>query len=431
MRKLPNFAGAEKLSLMDLQALADAVEAQERVLPPAVLPNRLGARKYGLANFNLDTANSCDGSAWPDNEGTIRSVAFSVADEPYICQGDIAIPLAHYMPSGGDDAPSAVGALASVVVEPGLTAPDIQRGQVRLPLADSACGGSVAGLVQGVQLDSTSGAYITAGVLHLPASGGGEDDCCGGCACVPAQYTPGGDECSGSVLGLICSVDPNDNILLPDIVDGAIRIPYADTARGAVGIMRGVSVEAGFTDPLICCGYLFLPLADTCNGATGLIKGVEVDATEPYISAGVLHLPLAGGGSCSCVPAEYTRGGTSTLGLIKSIAPSSDISAADIVSGAIRIPYADSIYCGGTVGLVSGIEYDSTLTEPKIFQGKIQLPTASGGLAGLVTEAGNMTWSEIECVGLVTLANGAGSTICRVEASVTSGYLNLFVYPTT
>lgn len=421
MRKLPNFAGAEKLSLMDLQALADAVEAQERVLPPAVLPNRLGARKYGLANFNLDTANSCDGSAWPDNEGTIRSVAFSVADEPYICQGDIAIPLAHYMPSGGDDAPSAVGALASVVVEPGLTAPDIQRGQVRLPLADSACGGSVAGLVQGVQLDSTSGAYITAGVLHLPASGGGEDDCCGGCACVPAQYTPGGDECSGSVLGLICSVDPNDNILLPDIVDGAIRIPYADTARGAVGIMRGVSVEAGFTDPLICCGYLFLPLADTCNGATGLIKGVEVDATEPYISAGVLHLPLAGGGSCSCEPAEYNSS-TSTLGLIKSIDPASGIAAADIVDGAIRIPYADSVYCDGTCGLVSGIEVDSTLTEPKITQGVIKLPLS--GLFGLRDSYGNeIPWASVNNTVLST--HYVGSYEYNLTATYDSGYLCL------
>lgn len=328
MRKIPNFAGAAQLSLMDLQALADAVEAQERVLPPASMPARSGSRKYSLANYNLDTKDACSGEAWPNNPGLISSLAFAATAEPRIDKGEMHIPLAHHVDTynGGDESLDMVtGAIKAVYCLPDVhkpsivrgdiqipyahslwdddcdafctgvvstagvvhslqyigTAPRINQGVIELPLADStACEGAVTGVISGVATDSTSGAYITQGVLHLPESSGD---------CEPAEYTPGGT----SVLGLVRSIDGNTSIQRPDIVDGAIRIPYADTARGAEGLMQGVSVVEGFSDPLICYGYLFLPLADSCNGATGLINGVAADASEPYISAGVLHLPPA------------------------------------------------------------------------------------------------------------------------------------------
>lgn len=273
MNKIPHFAGVQQLSLTDLQALADAVEAQTRILPPAGLPGRVGSRKYGLANFNLDTANSCDGSAWPENEGLIRSVGYSEEDEPYICQGDIALPMAHYVPGAGDETPAATGVLHSVLVEGGITAPDIQRGQMRLPLADSACDGAVAGLLRAVEVDEDASApYISQGTLYLlpGGGGGGDDDCCGGCTCVLAQYN---NTAAADVAGLIASVAADDAATGCSIVDGAITLPMADDTLDCdarAGLMKSTGQYSETLPTDGCDGWvqsLYLPMQSANGGA--------------------------------------------------------------------------------------------------------------------------------------------------------------------
>lgn len=322
MRKLPNFAGAEKLSLMDLQALAEAVEAQERVLPPAVLSNRLGSRKYSLANFNLDTKDSCTGEAWPNNPGLVSSMSFTAEPEPRIVEGELYIPLAHHVNSytkdddsieqvsGGvravycthqlhepqiargdihipyamssweDDCEgfcSGISSTAGVVyaVQFDGTAPRIDDGIIGIPLADStACGGAVTGVIAGVAMDSTSGAYISGGVLHLPSGGGGDDDCCGGCTCVLAQYN---NEASADVAGLIASVEADEEAEEMSIADGAIKLPMADESlecEARAGLMKntGQFSESLPTDG--CDGWvqsLYLPM-QSANGGSQIVS---------------------------------------------------------------------------------------------------------------------------------------------------------------
>lgn len=386
---LPTFSGKTSLSLSDLDALSAAVKSFHGTEYVPVSGHR-GQRRYKLANFNLDQVNE-QGHDVYSNEGLVQSVGFSVADEPYISEGEIVLPMAHYFQPEGSETEcnggvqNAVGAVSSIGVFSGLKRPDIVRGNIGLPLADSTeCGGAVAGLISAVEVDSeATKPFISAGVLHLTAGGG--DECCGGCTCVPAEYVPG----SHSTLGLISSIDPTEDITAADIVNGAIRLPLADST--------------------------------VCGGAVaGLISAVAVDAdaTSPYIAAGVLHLAGGGGdeccGGCACVPAEYVPGSHSTLGLISSIDPNESILQPDIVAGAVRLPYADT--ARGAVGLMQGVAVVEGYTDPLICYGNLYLPLADtcGGATGLISGVVTDATSPYISAGVLHLPT-TGSAECELE----------------
>lgn len=172
--------------------------------------------------------------------------------------------------------------------------------------------------------------------------------------------------------------------------------------------------------------------ADECAGevavpdAEGMIAGVVMDAVgEPYIDEGVMHLPAgAGGGGCNCVPASYDECVGGCLGLISSVGYYSDLRAADICYGSIRLPRACSDGgCNGVVGGVAGVLFDDAAAGPFIDDGVIVLPT---GLQGVMTVDGPMSWSDLRCAGVVRLHDGDATTL-GVSAEVVGGYLNIYV----
>lgn len=257
---VPTFSGKTSLSLSDLDALSAAVNSLHGTEYVPAGGHR-GQRRYRLANFNLGQVNE-QGHDVFSNEGMVRAVGFSVEDEPYIREGEVVLPVAHYVPGSAEDEPAATGALASVVVEGGITAPDIQRGQMRLPLADSTeCGGAVAGLIQAVQLDDdATSPYIEQGVLHLTEAGG--------CSCVPAEYDP--LECV-STLGLVRSIQVDASATVGKITDGNIFLPLAgQTSSSWVnGVVGYVSQFSGVPEPGVdgWVQTLYLPMQSANGGA--------------------------------------------------------------------------------------------------------------------------------------------------------------------
>ncbi len=297
MKKIPHFAGKNSLSLTDLQALADAVPPPCPHVQPAT--HTRGRVQYDNADYNLATleadecsgsveadegsveadegsgsveADECSGSVTrPDSPGMIASVAYAAADEPYIDDGNMVLPLAHNFSPEDSSLPdeSATGGIGSINVVAALKRAQINRGDIQLPLAQSfwpqAADGvmSTPGLVYGVQYDPVGDACagsvlprIEQGVIHLPAAGGDDTDP-GGCSCVPAQYTG-----SISAIGLIRSVEFEANLPGCLITNGQIRLPRAtsaDECTGTVGGVCAVQYTGNVTQPAIQNGVIMLP----------------------------------------------------------------------------------------------------------------------------------------------------------------------------
>lgn len=271
------FEQGEVLTAERLNELVTGATAADEPRAVAGVPRRY--MQPPLASFNTDELFACSGEVLPDGPGLIRSIGYSVEDEPYISRGGIVLPMAHDVQFGDDEAvPAAVGVVYTINVDHGLTRPEIRRGQVRLPLAESGCDGSVAGMVSGVAVDAeASEPYICDGVIYLTASGGGgggDDDCCGGCTCVLAQYN---NEAAVDVAGLIASVEADDEAEEMSIVDGAMRLPMADDtldcgARAGLMASVGQYTEALPTDG--CDGWvqaMYLPM-QSANGGSQIVS---------------------------------------------------------------------------------------------------------------------------------------------------------------
>lgn len=228
MAKIPNFAGAEKLSLTDLQALADAVAGQERVLPPAPLSGRIGSRKYSLANFNR--VDESTGVSIPANPGLIESVAYDISvSEPQINEGKILLP-----PSGGGGSD-----ITEVLYTSYVSSPVIESGTIHHPYAQTVLeGSSVAGVVSGfIKSSNVSYPFAENGDIVLPWA-----------------------QSVSSVYGLVCGVESNSAVTAPMITDGDIILPYAQYENGSsvTGLIAGVTTSA-VSSPIIQNGKLILP----------------------------------------------------------------------------------------------------------------------------------------------------------------------------
>lgn len=275
---LPHFSGKNELSLQDLDALGNALRAQGLVseLVPAAAHH--GHRQYTGANYNLaQFADACTGAAsTPDKPGLIASASYSGSqDAPYIDAGNLVLPLAHDYSPEDSSLPdeSATGGVASINVVEELKRAQIDRGDIQLPLAQSAWPQTAEGamytpgLVYGVQYDPVDDACegavlprIDQGIIHLPAGGGGgggDDTEPSGCSCVPAQYTG-----SISSLGLCRSVEFEENLESCLITNGRIRLPRAtsaDECTGTVGGVCAVQYTGAVTTPAIQNGVILLP----------------------------------------------------------------------------------------------------------------------------------------------------------------------------
>lgn len=124
MRKLPTFAGASSLSLMDLQSVVDAVAENQRVLQPVSPLQHRGRTQYGLAQFHAD---ECSGvAAEPDTPGLICGVEYvDGVEEPHIVDGAILLPKAQ-----------AGGGITSCSFSSPITHPTVRNNQLLLPYAE-------------------------------------------------------------------------------------------------------------------------------------------------------------------------------------------------------------------------------------------------------------------------------------------------------
>lgn len=276
MKKIPHFAGKNSLSLTELQALADAVPPPCPQVQPAATTR--GRVQYDNADYNLATltADECSGTAArPDSPGMLASVDYAAADAPYIDSGNLVLPLAHDYSPEDSSLPdeSVTGGISSINVVEDLKRAQINRGDIQLPLAQSAWPQTAEGamytpgLVYGVQYDPVDDACegavlprIDQGIIHLPAGGGGgggDDTEPSGCSCVPAQYTG-----SISSLGLCRSVEFEENLESCLITNGRIRLPRAtsaDECTGTVGGVCAVQYTGAVTTPAIQNGVILLP----------------------------------------------------------------------------------------------------------------------------------------------------------------------------
>lgn len=316
MKKIPHFAGKNSLSLTDLQALADAVPPPCPHVQPATATR--GRVQYDNADYNLATlaADECSGTAArPDSPGMLATVAYAATDAPYIDSGNLVLPLAHdYSPSDSSlPDESATGGVASINVVEDLKRPQINRGDIRLPLAQSDWGDDAEGamytpgLVYGVQYDNADACEgsvlprIDQGIIHLPSSQEGGS----GCACELAQY----DEC-GAQVGLIQSVEFVGYMTRPKIVDGAIQLPLATTNGACPGVCGGVQsviMDSGAQEATITNGIICLPVPgikglQTINGpmswdalaCAGMVRLYEADAmgfgVQAEVTSGYLRI---------------------------------------------------------------------------------------------------------------------------------------------
>lgn len=145
---------------------------------------------------------------------------------------------------------------------------------------DDACSGTVSGVP-----------YIDQGIIHLPAGMGGEYG--------PAFY----DECSGSCIGLIRSVEYESNLAAPGISDGNIRLPLCTTRGDCPGVVGGIAsvyMDASVAAPSVQNGVISLPAGlqglQTVNGprtwadlaCAGVVRLHNGDATSYGVSAHVV-----------------------------------------------------------------------------------------------------------------------------------------------
>lgn len=200
----------------------------------------------GPAWYNVQT-DSCTGSVSLDCAGLVASVAYAELEAPRIEAGAVQLPLAHdFSPAEDSSLPDeqSTGGISGIESQEGLHRPQIDRGRILLPLAQSDWGDAegamyTPGLVYAVEQDACTGAaYISQGIIHLPPSSGG-----------------GGDGGTWPALSIAAS---------------------ADETWSAVG------------------GALQVGLADMCSGSAGVVSRVET-GDSLGLSQGVLTVPLGGG----------------------------------------------------------------------------------------------------------------------------------------
>ncbi len=268
---MPTFAGQKKLSLEDVQALADLLAAQGLTVESVPAGVHRGRKQYALANYTSSTVDFLEPEE--SNDGVIRAVGYSVyAEFPYIYEGEIIHPHAqdYYteMEDGTLEETEVAGVLQRVEARAGLRRSVIVDGSLRLALASSEFEAdssiSVPGLLWGVEYDSAVTApRLVDGLLQLPPGGGG---------CPPAEY----DGSGVSVLGSVQAIVLGSSVSAPCIHSGTIKIPPADDGTGehpaAYGLLRSARWnEAEMTDssvswlssvhpPCVRQGELVLPV---------------------------------------------------------------------------------------------------------------------------------------------------------------------------
>lgn len=230
---LPHFSGKTSLSLQDLDALAERVQASSVTAEYVPASPHKGHKQYTRASFNapVSAEDACSGAVTlPDKVGLIASVGYAPTEEPYISAGDIVLPLAHdYDPADDSSLPTehATGGVYSINVPEQLKRPQINHGNILLPLAQSDWGDAegamyTPGLVYAVEQDACAGsAYIEQGVIHLPSGGSG-----------------GG----GGELPLLSIAASSDETW--GVNGGDFRVGLADMCAGSAGVISRVETGA-------------------------------------------------------------------------------------------------------------------------------------------------------------------------------------------
>lgn len=208
MKRIPEFAGQKRLSLTDLQVLADAVA--ECGVAPVVVPMapRAGAVKYGLCNFNAE-GDGCDGVAGVvDGPGLIEGVAFKGGlSEPRVNEGLMELPMASEGVAGG---------LRGVRVDPALYCPALVNGELLLPPGG---GGSGEWPVLTVAPSASEVWSVNNGRIEV-----GLADDCDGCA------------------GVIGKVEMRADVAVPRIRQGVLMLPVGG---GSGGALKGMVTTGG------------------------------------------------------------------------------------------------------------------------------------------------------------------------------------------
>ena len=315
---LPHFSGKNELSLQDLDALSMAVRAHGMTTELVPAAAHRGCRRYTGANYNLaQFADACTGEvATPDKPGLIASVDYDTADAPYIDAGNMVLPLAHDLdPADDSSEPTALvaGGLYRVDAVEGLTRPQINRGAMQLPLAQSSwpqtAEGAMCtpGLVYAVQYDedeACEGAVlprIEQGVILLRAGGSAElklahwDACTG--IVTAGVVQPVIEDTRGNVVGRVLQGVPTVGYM-EQSVDGR------DTT---VGLLRKIMVdtmgrmEEGQRQPTgvdVTDGVLTLPYVPFGVYSTSLARAVPWAELKDELKAtqvATWSQPVAGG----------------------------------------------------------------------------------------------------------------------------------------
>ena len=208
MKRVPEFAGQNRLSLTDLQALADAVS--ECGVAPVMVPAapRVGRAMYGLCNYNVEDA--CDGEAGVvDGEGLLARVAFkSGLSAPRVNEGAMELPMASEGVAGG---------LRSVRVDPALYCPALVDGELLLPPGGS---GSGEWPVLTVAPSASEVWSVKNGRIEV-----GLADDCDGCA------------------GVISRVEVSEGVTVPRLRQGVLMLPLGGGSGG--GALAGMVTARG------------------------------------------------------------------------------------------------------------------------------------------------------------------------------------------
>ena len=214
------------------------------------------------------------------------------------------------------------GVMRAVSVSEEATEPELDGGELKLPLAgyDSAAGVlDCPGLIKSVEMIAgASSPSIKSGVLKIPVSGVELCD----------TFAP--------QVGLIRDIQPVDEAAW-SISDGSIRVPKAQHypaggVASVAGVLSGVqwTTEAGISDPYIWQGVLNIPVPDVSDQ---MLTHCKVEQTTD--DAGTVH-----GTTLRLRLADYESGagsGVNQAGLVNAIAMASGGSPR-IEDGCIVVP---------------------------------------------------------------------------------------------
>lgn len=262
---LPHFSGKTSLSLRDLDALAERVQASSATAEYVPAPTHKGRKQYTRASFNapVSAEDACSGTVTlPDKVGLIASVGYAPTEEPYISAGNIVLPLAHDFSPEDSSLPDeqATGGVYSINVPEQLKRPQINHGNILLPLAQSDWGDAegamyTPGLVYAVEQDACTGAaYIEQGVIHLPSGGSG-----------------GG----GGELPLLSIAASSDETW--GVNGGDFRVGLADMCAGSAGVISRVETGASLA---LRQGVLTVPLGGGSLAGVVNTSGQQVTWAE-------------------------------------------------------------------------------------------------------------------------------------------------------